>query len=245
MINPTTLGIIIDAVIVLIFVLNMTLGYFKGFIKTVFGFLTLAGSLFISYMFAKPLTAFLKTTSVYNSVFDGLKNTLSGYFDNITEAQMEKMLIENTAETTSFLERFGRSFSDIASEYTRLAAEKGADAMEGLVSYIIEPACDAIITAICFILIFIVAYIVLRIVASVLDLAAKLPILRTCNRVLGLAAGALIAFVQVIFLTVIADAILPYLDTASIGITVTTIRNSGLYSWFASLNPVGAVFNKH
>ena len=245
MINPTTLGIIIDAVIILIFIINMTVGYFKGFIKTVFGFLTFLGPLVISYIFAKPLANLFKTTSVYNSIFDGLENTLTGYFENITQGQLEKMITEGSAETVSVFERFGRSFSDITAEYTRLAAEKGADVMEGLVSYIIEPACDAIITAICFILLFIVSFIALKIVAAVLDLAAKLPIIRTCNRVLGLAAGALIAFVHVIILTIVIDAVLPYFDTSSVGITVTTIRNSCLYSWFASLNPVGAVFSKN
>jgi len=245
MINPVTLGIIIDVIIVAIFALNMTLGYFKGFIKTVFGFLTLAASFFVAYVFAKPAAAFLKTTDLYGNIFENLRSILSGYFDNISEAQMQKMLTENTADGTSFFERFGRSFSDVSAEYTRLAAEKGADAMDGLVSYIIEPACEAIITAICFIVIFVLALIALKIAASVLDLAAKLPILRTCNRLLGLAAGGCIAFIQVIILTVLADAILPHLDTASVGITVSTVRNSGLYCWFSSLNPVGALFNQN
>lgn len=245
MISAVTLGIIIDIVIVLIFVINMLLGYTKGFIKTIFGFLTLAASFFISYTFAKPLTAFLKTTKIYGGIFDSLRTHLTSYLDSVSQGQMEQMLTENTAEATSFFERFGRSFSDVSAEYTRLAAEKGSDAMEGLVSYIIEPACDAIITALCFIVIFVVSYILLRIVSSVLDLAAKLPILRTCNRLLGLLAGACIAFIQVIFLTAVTDAILPYLDTASIGITVSAMRGSGLYSWFSSLNPVGAIFNKN
>ena len=245
MINPVTLGIIIDVIIVAIFALNMTLGYFKGFIKTVFGFLTLAASFFVGYMLAKPAAAFLKTTDVYGNIFQNLRSVLSGYFENISEAQMQQMLTENTADSANFFERFGRSFSDVSAEYTRLAAEKGADAMDGLVSYIIEPCCDAIITAICFIIIFILAYIALKIVSSVLDLAAKLPILRTCNSLLGLAAGGCIAFIQMIILTVLADAILPHIDTASVRITVSTVRNSGLYTLFSSLNPAGAIFNKN
>lgn len=244
MLSAFTIGLIVDIVIILIFALNMLLGYFKGFIKTIFGFLTLAASFFISYTFAKPLTDFLKTTDIYGNIFESLSIKLTAYFDKVAEGRMEQMIAENSSEAASIIERFGRSFADVSAEYTRLAAEKSSDIMEGLVSYIIEPACDAIITALCFIAIFIVSYIALRIISSVLDLAAKLPILRTCNRLLGLLLGACVAFIQVIFLTAIIDAILPYFDTASLGITVSALRNSGLYTWFASLNPVGAVFNK-
>ena len=74
--TPFTVELLVNAVFILLFAINIFIGYRRGFVKTFFSFITFAASFFISCIFAKPLASLLKNTSLYTGIFSRLKSTL-------------------------------------------------------------------------------------------------------------------------------------------------------------------------
>ena len=241
--SANNIELTVNIIIILIFVINILLGYFRGFIKTLFGFLTFGASFVISYIFAKPVSAILKDTGLRDGIFSKLKSGVSSYITDLPAEQMGDAASPVVSDT-SFLETFGRSSAEINSEYARIAAEETGPVSDSLAGYIVEPATDAILVAISFVGLFILSYLVLKLVAFILNIAAKIPVISTFNRILGIAAGFCFAFVQTILLTVILNAVIPCFDLSSFGITVEALRASSLYCWFDSLQPASLIFFK-
>lgn len=250
--TPFTVELLVNAVFILLFAINIFIGYRRGFVKTFFSFVTFAASFFISFIFAKPMASLLKNTSLYTGIFSRLKSTLLSYLEGLSPEQLNAAFSPEAQQAsqqaadqgTVYLKGYGRSLADVSDEYAHIAIEKSEQAAESIAEYIIEPACDMIITGLSFILIFILSFIALRIVAFTLNLAAKAPVLNSFNRFTGALAGFLIAFIQAVLLTVVCDALLPYFDLSHLGITAATLRHSYLYGLFAGITPVGAAFVK-
>lgn len=237
-----TLGIVIDLIIALILLFNMISGARRGFVKTVYKFLRVIIALAVSYMFSSSLAQYLRTTDLYKNLLEGLGEKLGAYFAENFRPDFSG-LSETNPELSKLLSFLGRSPEQIVGEYERLAGESAGESIaERMTDFIIEPACDGIVTVISFVAIFIVSLLALYIVMKLLNLFASIPGVRFLNKTLGLAAGIVVALTQIFVISALFELALPYLAGLDIGVTPETVYESSLYSFVSSLNPLTAIF---
>lgn len=88
-----------------------------------------------------------------------------------------------------------------------------------------------------FIIVFLLSRILLRILRNILDAIAHLPLIKSANKLGGLAAGFVLGAAVVFVLTAICELLLPYLPENPVlypGMHGKTV----LYSLFAGINPI-------
>lgn len=236
-----TAGIIIDIVIAVILILNITLGARRGFVKTVYSFLRTIIAFAAAYIFTKPLAAILRGTQIYKDLTTRLETSLQEYFAEKAEIVLPEAFSEGAPEILSFFEKFGRTPQEITEEYSRLAAEQSADAVERTVQYIITPACELLLNVLCFIAIFLVSLLVLFLLMNILNLLANVPIIKGLNKLLGAVSGAIVAVIFIFILIMLFDAALPYLEGLDIGISAAAVSGSKLYTLFKVFNPFAMI----
>ena len=237
-----TVGLIIVIVIAAILLINAYLGISRGFIKTFLGFFRMIIAAAAGYFLASPLASILKTTPVYKNLLSGIETSLADHLSGMNGGDISGIFSENSADLELLFQKFGRSFSDVSAEYSKLAAEQSEQATDALVKYIVTPACDAITTALSFIFIFIVVSIAVNIIIKLLDFVAKAPVLNGFNRILGLAAGVFAAFIQIFIITMLFDAAIPFIGGFADGITHDALAESSkLFGFFSSVNPLAII----
>lgn len=241
--NVATVGIAADVIIAALLLINVILGCRRGLIKTVFHGCAALISAGAAYFFSKPLAALLKTTPFYHNVIGGLEQVLNDAFarasGGLSGDPISAALSGENAELAALFEKFGTNLSDVTAEYARLSEHASEEASALLMRSIAEPVCSAILTALSFAVIFIAALLILKLLMHLLDFVAKAPVLKSVNRVGGLAAGILIALLQIFIFIMLLDALVPLLSGADAGFTRETLRSETvLYGFFASFNPL-------
>lgn len=235
-----TTGLIIDIIIAAILLLNMIFGARRGFVKTVYKFLKVIIAFAVSYMFANPLAQYLKTTELYNNIFDGIKENVGTYVSQNLTPDFSGAATETGAEFSKLLSLMGITPEQLADEYQKVAGTQ--EAGDRITEFIVEPACNGIVTVISFIAIFVASLFVLYILMKLLNLFASIPGIKFLNKTLGLASGIVVALVQIFVLSALFELALPYLSGLGIGIDKDAVATSALYSLVASANPIISLF---
>lgn len=194
------LVISIVAIIMLVAGLN---GYKRGFVNIA---LTLAASLVAILLAAglsKPVAAYIKNnTPLYSNIEKQMNQYVSKYLE-------DSMELKTTELTDEMLEKL-----PVPDAITKILSENNTkDVIKDLGSknvgeYISAQLAGLIVTAIVYMGLFILFSVVLRILISMLDIIAKLPVVKEVNQLLGLAAGLieglLIVWVCALLVTAVA-----------------------------------------
>ncbi len=155
------------------------IGYKRGFVKVLFSL--------VSFIVVMVLVGIISPI-----IGDVLQNQTS-LPDTISEKCVEFVREWNVAGEMNTLEGRtalvdGYQFPEAIKNY--LKTDEGFGILEtDFTTYVSDKIAGLIIDAIAYVTAFAIVWIVLRIVANVLDVVAKLPVLRSVNKVGGLAAG--------------------------------------------------------
>lgn len=189
------MSIILDIIIVAIIALTVYFAAKNGFVKTAISAVSFILAVALTAMFASPLADFLKETSVAETV------------ESATETAITDVLLETSLGVDGLLEGKSEDFNKLVAVTGMSLDELGdwyheniADSKKGeavLASRIAEPITDITATAIAVLILFIGTQLALSIIARALDLVAKLPLLRTANKALGILLGAVLALLRV------------------------------------------------
>lgn len=239
-----TTGLVIDIIIAAILVFNMALGAKRGFVKTVYKFLKVIIALGISYMFANPLATYLKTTDFYQKIILGIEKNISTYVSENLKPDFSGLASEISPEFSKLLSLLGRTPEQMAEEYQKISGAEvsGESYLERMTDFLVEPACEGIVTAISFVLIFVVSLFALFLLMKILNVFTSIPGISFLNKTLGLAAGFVAALVQIFVISSLFELALPYISGYDIGINPQTVGESVLYSIVLSLNPITTIF---
>lgn len=228
---------LLDAVVILIFLLCVLVGHKRGFIKTVTGIVAFAAALAVSALLSGAVAGVVYDKAVEPSVIETVN------------AQLEE------AEGTA-IENLDSAYQSLPSVVKNLLAQTGienvddlsirlpmgGDSMGHSFAAVIEPVLLPLLKAMCSLILFLITYIVASIVLRVLNVVAKLPLLKQVNKTLGLVggivSGALWALLAVTVLQILAAT-----GAAGEAVTLQAIGETTVVNWIAGINPLSAALH--
>ncbi|MBQ9314544.1 MAG: CvpA family protein [Clostridia bacterium] len=212
-----------DIVVVAIIALTGFLGYKKGFIKTGLGFLSFFIALAMTFMFYKPVMGMIREKTSFEP-------WLTEYLYQL-DLTGEKNKEINSQENDE-LDSTGEEY--ISNLPTTIVELIGLDEIkENAKNMIVQKIVDFAVKLLAIVVVYIVARILLAIIIIVLDLIAKLPLLKQFNESLGLAIGVILGIIRIyaIFMVITLLGSLPFAN----GI-VSTINGSFIASFLYNNN---------
>lgn len=192
--------LVIDILLIVIFGLLVFRGWWRGFIKSVMSLGRLILSVVVTVAFGTPFAAWIDAKFVNPPIYEFVFKKLSTVAAEVTataeggvDALVEKIpnafrgyldleSLDPTAEINALVEEWSRT---------------AADGMSKIAS-----------TVIGYVLLFVLTFIVLTVVIFIVSKVAKLPAIKTVDKLLGLVVGIFSGAVAVIFISVILSAIL-------------------------------------
>jgi uncharacterized membrane protein required for colicin V production len=182
----------LDIIIILIVSLTVYFAAKNGFVKT-----AISAS---SFIIAIVLTAILTTP-----VAEAIKaSPLAATVRNATEDRIEGILLEGSYEISSLIEGESEEFNkllsvaridkdDLLEKYVSMDPDKVA---YNLAVEISNPIIDTVAIIVAIIIIYIGTQIILSIVSFILDKVCRLPVLKSCNKLLGIVVGVVLALLR-------------------------------------------------
>lgn len=188
---------LLDALLVILFAVCVWLGWKRGFIKTVSGLIALFAAVIVASTFSAPIAHGVYANSVEPAVMTTLEEHISNEVlpsEEDLDAAIEKMpaLVVTLLET-------GDMGSGAAILERVETVDAGKSAARTITDHVVTPIVLPLLQMLCSVVLFLLTYLIASILLRVLDLVAKLPLLKQLNSVLGLAAGALTGAVWAIF----------------------------------------------
>ena len=209
---------IADVIVVGILVLAGFIGYKKGFVKTGFGFLSFFIALIITFMFYKPVMELIRENT-------GFEAWLTEYLYQIDVAKEKSDEVSDKEEINS---------SSTGEEYihnlpTTIVELIGLDEIkENAKTMIIQKIVNFALKLLAIVVVYLVARMLLLIIALVLDLIAKLPILKQFNETLGLITGVLLGVIRIYALFMVMTLI----GSLPVASGIVTVINDSLIASF-------------
>ncbi len=234
------MALVLDAVIILILLIAMFLGYRRGFIQTMLQLAVWIVSFAVAMFFSSPIAG-----AVFDGVFaekleSGLCESLQATDSHSSSQQWDALLEKLPDPVSSFLKNDAelRDTFDTLSETDNAAVEAMA---HSVVTDIVRPVAVTLLRFIVFLILFVVLLFALRLVKKLLKPVSRIPIIRqadgTLGAVLGACKGAICVFAVVAVLQIVVATSSP--DAA---ITQKTIEDTQIVSWIADCNPLTTFF---
>ena len=192
--------LVIDILLIVVFGLLVFRGWWRGFMKSILSLGRLILSLVITIAFGASFAAWIDAKFVNPPVFEAVFKKFSDVAAEVTasaeggiDALVEKIpeafrgyldleSVDPTAEINALVEEWSHTVADSISK--------------------------VIATVIGYILLFVLTFLVLTVVIFIVTRFAKLPAIKTVDKLLGLVVGIVSGAVAVIFISVILSAIL-------------------------------------
>lgn len=215
---------ILDILLLLFFILSIYIGYNKGFIMTLAGFVGKILSTLVAYFYSKPFNDFLcKFTGLDEAVLEKVKANISklgGHAADGSVAGSDISALEKLILPDSIKER-------MISYLTESASQIGKSVSLSLSNFVMQ--------LISFFLLFLLAGLVLTIALKVLNLFSKLPVLNSFNKI----GGALFSFFSAyLLLTIVFLLITSFVSMNVDSIFQAMMEKSRLAKLFVSYNPI-------
>ena len=175
-----------------------------------------------------------------------MANGLKVSLDNLIGTRDPAAVFADSAARTPLTDifsKFNLSFEDAAAKFSELTSEGASNVTGALAEAVVAPIASAISYVVSFILIFIAAIVLLSILTHVLDLFAKLPVLKSANKLLGALAGLIYGIIIVWVLSIVLRFALPYLSAVNPALFPSTLfEDSFSLRLIYSLNAFKGVF---
>ena len=242
------MSIVLDIIIVLIISLTVFFAAKQGFVKTFLGMITFFLAIIIAIVCTSPVKeAFLKT-DIAENVRDRVEESISDLLvADGTQANTDVLFSDDSkyASLVEITDSFGVDINKLKVNYDTWKNEGVTNLKHKIVSYIAEPAMNAIATVLAFFTVFIVAYIILKLLALVLDVIAKLPVLKQLNTALGVVIGVVLALVRTYTFCALIGYLLPYAASYDVRILEKIdVSKTFIFEFFASNNLLIEYLNK-
>lgn len=178
---------VLDAIIVILFLIPVIGGFRRGFVKTVFRCGKFTVALVFAFSFAKKLGLWLRDKFIYDRVAEKVSGFLaSGDAGDVTAENLADAVPSGFSRILSF---FGADVEDLAAS----ATEAGHAALSEFTDSITLAAANVLSVVLAFFLILLLGWAVLWIFGKLLNgIVTHLPVIKQCNTLLGGILGILI-----------------------------------------------------
>ena len=182
----------LDIIIILIVSLTVYFAAKNGFVKTAISASSFIIAILLTAAFATPVAEVIK------------ESPLSVTVRNATEDRIEGILLEGSYEISSLIEGESEEFNkllavaridkdDLLEKYVSMDPDKVA---YNLAVEISNPIIDTVAIIVAIIIIYIGTQIILSVVSFILDKVCRLPVLKSCNKLLGIVVGVVLALLR-------------------------------------------------
>lgn len=182
----------VDLLVVAVLGISVFLGYKKGFLRTVAGFLSIVISLVLAMALQEPVSDALKNTIVYDTVY-----------------QTASTVIEAPFGTAEKITDYGTSKLNLPKKITK-NMQKSIDATaENAEKEIAETVADSSMKIIALLLIFLVSRILIFVIMTIVNFLTRLPLIGGSDGLMGalfgVFRGMLIVYIIFAVITLIAS----------------------------------------
>lgn len=189
------MNFVLDLAIIAIIAITVYFAAKNGFVKTAISAVSFIVAVALTAMFASPLADYIKETAIGETVETATEEAITNALLN-TSLGIDGLLDGKSEDFNKLVAVSGMSLEELSTWYESNVVDTN-NGESALAARIAEPITDISATAIAIILLFIGSQIVLAIIARVLNLVAKLPIIRTANKALGILLGIVLALLRV------------------------------------------------
>lgn len=199
------MGIVVDLIVVLIFILCIFTGYKRGLAKCLLKIVTSILAIIMAFILYKPFVNFLMQSTTID--------------DNI-ELSIEKIINQNTANESNNKEIVSEdsNLPKPVIKYINSSIQSKVNEEKSIaVKEVSKSATVLIINITCGIIIYIISKILLKILTILIDVVSKLPVIKQCNELGGILYGILEALVIILIILTLIAVITPLIG--NLGIT--------------------------
>ena len=204
------MSFVLDLAIIAIIAITIYFAAKNGFVKTAISAVSFILAVILTIMFANPFAEYLKTTSVAETVETAVEDAITDALVGSTVG-IDGLLKGESEKFNKILELAKLDLNEISTWFNNNVMEYSSGE-SALASRIAQPLTDIVAKIIAIIVIFILSLILIAIVARMLDLVAKLPIIRGANKLLGILLGAVLALFRVCLFCFVMGILIRHAD---------------------------------
>ena len=236
------MGALLDVISIVILIWCVWSAARRGFVKTLIGFVGTLIALVLAVTWGPAAASVIKVRFVgpffENTVGEYLMTYMSGVGDSAAAfaEQFNKLLSDMPQVLETYLGRFSVSPDQVKQSFEASASMQSAK--EAAISAISTPLTEAVSSALGFLLVFVVSLLLIKLLTMALDIVAKLPLLRTVNKVLGMALGAVQGVLIVCVFAGVVTYLAPFLENyMTSAFDANTISATLVFKYFYEISP--------
>ena len=174
----STLSLLVDGLLVVIFILCLRAGWRQGFARTAVSVVGLTAALALSLWLSEIIAVFVYETVVYRALSAALE---AAYASDDALRALERLMQENT-----LLSALSEGIDPAA-----LVSQGFESTLQFLSEGVLRPVAEMLLRIVSFILLFVLLSALVRLLARAMGLVHDVPLLGTADRLGGLLFGAL------------------------------------------------------
>lgn len=192
----------LDVIIILIAAITIFFAAKNGFVKTLISALSFVIAIAITVTFAQPLSQTFKETAMAETIKEVTEEKITDYLLNSGEGSRNfgALLGGENQGFNEFIGVAGFDASALNEWFTENVFDLEAaynEAIRAMAEKIAQPIIDTMALLLAIVVLFFGTRIVIMIVAKILDVIACLPVLKKCNKILGIILGIVLAFARI------------------------------------------------
>ncbi len=225
------MNIVFDILLLALFAFMVLRGYFKGFMKMVLSLGRLVLAVIITVIFGSAFSGWINEKFINPPIYEwvhGKISALAGSAVTNVDEFLEGLpgIFKNFVDSEGFQDKYGDAGASV-------------DALVTDVSTSVSGAMSAVIsTVIGYVLLFLLSFVVLTVVIFLVNKFVKLPLIKTGDKLLGLAVGAVSGLIAVALVASIL-----YLIVYLTG-DLSAYENSVIFKFVKDINVFGFIFDQ-
>lgn len=226
--------ILIDAILILVFIITVIHYYRVGFVKALFSICKLFLAVVVAFSLASPVGAFISE----KFISEPIKNT--------TDEIMSGIEIDQKINVAEFIEQLPSAIKNLISssdtlhewlEGESLEAPINDDIIERISNSISSKLSTIISSIIAFLIIFAISMILFTFLAFVLDKICTLPVLKQTNKLLGIALGVVFGICHVFITSTVITLVLHLIGVKYPELAANEVSNRAIvYSYIENID---------
>ncbi len=201
----------LDIIIILIIGLTLYFSAKSGFVKTTISASSFILAIALTAAFSSPLAEIIKQTPIADSIRTATEEKINDILLN-NSFDIDSLLDGESSEFNNLLSVAGINNDSLSDWYGENVTSSIEDVTAGLAEKITTPIIDTIAMAVAIIIIYIGTRIALMILSFVLDQIFRLPVLKSCNKLLGIIVGVVLALIRVCLFCFVANLLIKNAD---------------------------------
>ena len=180
----------LDISLVAVIAVTVILYWHRGLIRSLMGAAKTVLAIVITYLFGETVSSWLYLSFVQPVVHSYVHTRLE---EAVASGELSAGLTQLVSETPRWLQKLLELFHVDVEPLLQDMAEQQFDQIEALVFRIADPLTEFFSSTVGYAAVFLIASLLLSVAVWILGKVADLPVIRTCDRTLGLILGVICA----------------------------------------------------